>query len=129
MTLISRYTLKDLRKINHLSIEKLSEKTGIDVKTLATIETDSSNISFEVLKKLSRFYCIAANYIFLGRSSEFDTQLIDETMKLQQVKRSNIDLLSSDDITTLAEALNIDPRNLFSAVFDIVANKKVPSGN
>ena len=44
-------------------------------------------------------------------------------------KSSNIGLLTGDDITTLAQALNIEARILLSAVFDIVANKKVPSGN
>lgn len=125
MTLISRYTLKDLRKVNRLSIEQLSEKSGVDVETLATVETDSSNISFEVLKKLSRFYCIAANYIFLGRSSEFDTQLIDETMKLQQVKSSNIGLLTGDDITALAQALNINPKQLLRTTLELIASGKV----
>ncbi|WP_242359687.1 helix-turn-helix domain-containing protein [Lactococcus petauri] len=124
MTLISRYTLKDLRKINHLSIEQLSEKTGVVVETLVTVETDSSNISFEVLKKLSRFYCIAANYIFLGKPSEFDTQLIDETIKLQQVKRSNMNLLSSDDITTLAQALNIAPKQLLRIALELITSKE-----
>lgn len=125
MALISRYTLKDLRKINHLSIENLSEKTGVDVKTLAKVETDSSGISFEVLKKLSCFYCIAANYIFLGKQSDFEAQLIDEMMKMQQVKRSNIGLLTGDDITALAQALNINPKQLLRTTLELIASGKV----
>ena len=49
---------------------------------------------------------------------------VREQRQKQREKSSNIGLLTGDDITTLAEALNIDARILFSAAFDIVANKK-----
>ena len=49
---------------------------------------------------------------------------VREQRQKQREKSSNIELLTGDDITTLAEALNIDARILFSAAFDIVANKK-----
>ena len=54
---------------------------------------------------------------------------VREQRRKQREKSSNIGLLTGNDIADLAQALNIDARILFSVAFDIVANKKVPSGN
>mgnify|MGYP006974982377 CR=1 FL=1 len=49
---------------------------------------------------------------------------IREQRQKEREKSSNIELLTGNDITALAQVLNIDARILFSAAFDIVANKK-----
>ena len=74
MTLIARYTFKDLRTIHRLSIEELSCKTLIPSKTLAVIEAESSNISRAVAMKLAEFYRISIDYIFIGKQCEFEAK-------------------------------------------------------
>ena len=49
---------------------------------------------------------------------------IREQRQKEREKSSNIELLTGNDIADLAQVLNIDARILFSAAFDIVANKK-----
>ncbi|MCI3861089.1 helix-turn-helix transcriptional regulator [Lactococcus garvieae] len=71
MSMISRYTFKDLRMINNLSIEELSCKTLIPSETLAVIKVDSSNISRGIVMKLAEFYRISVDYIFIGKQSTF----------------------------------------------------------
>ena len=51
---------------------------------------------------------------------------VREQRQKQREKSSNIELLTGNDIADLAQVLNIDARILFSAAFDIVANKKSP---
>lgn len=111
----SRYTLKDLRKVNRLSIEQLSEKTGVDVETLTALEIDSSDISFEVMKKLSRFYCIAANYIFLGEQSEFEAEQLDKV--IQHVALSK--RISGLEIVELEKRLGLSELSLFQAILEL----------
>ena len=76
----SRYTLKDLRKIKRLTIDELSEQTGIDTTILKAIELDSGQAEFNDLAKLSRFYGIGLDYIFIGKQSDFGYQLKQEVV-------------------------------------------------
>lgn len=65
---ISRYTLKDLRKINNLTLEQVSKATNLPKEEIAGYELDSSNIEATELRLLAKFYNIDVNYIFLGKS-------------------------------------------------------------
>lgn len=108
MTLISRYTFKDLRLINRLSIEELSCKTLIPSQTLTEIEKDSSNISFEVARTLSQFYRLSTNYIFLGKQSEFEAQQLDEMIQSTPLAKR----LSVLEVAKLEEILGLTPYTL-----------------
>lgn len=113
--MISRYTFKDLRNINHLSIEELSCKTQIESKTLTDIEVDSSNISFEVVKKLVQFYQISANYIFMGKESEFEAKQIDEMIQGTTLSKR----VSALELVKLEKKLGVNEFSLFQAVLEI----------
>lgn len=71
----SRYTLKDLRELNCLSLEEVSNKTKITVDRLKFLESDSSNISGRESINIVKFYRISLDYIFLGKQTDFDKKL------------------------------------------------------
>ncbi|WP_416451269.1 helix-turn-helix domain-containing protein [Lactococcus lactis] len=71
----SRYTLKDLRDLNRLSLEEVSNKTKITVDRLKFIESDSSEIEASEMYLLSQLYKLSMNYIFFGKQADFDKKL------------------------------------------------------
>ena len=71
----SRYTLKDLRELKHLSFEEVSEKTKIIVDRLRFLESDSSEIEASEMYLLSQLYKLSMNYIFFGKQADFDKKL------------------------------------------------------
>lgn len=57
--------LEDLRKENHLSLEELSERTGISSSTLSNYETNEyKSINHDYLVKLAHFYGVSLDYLF-----------------------------------------------------------------
>lgn len=78
--MITRYTFKDLRIINHLTIDELSQKTGIKPDDLILIELDSREAEWCDIVTLSRFYKISANYIYIGKQSDFSDKCITELL-------------------------------------------------
>lgn len=75
MRFVSRYTFKDLRQLNQLSLEQVSDKTGISIERLELLESDSSLIAGKESNSLSNLYDINLNYVFLGKQSDFDKKL------------------------------------------------------
>ena len=110
-----RYTFKDLRIINRLNIEELSCKTLIPSETLEEIEIDSSDIEYKVLKTLVEFYCIASDYIFIGKQSDFEVQQLDEMVRSTPLPRR----LSILEVAKLEEVLGITAYSLARAVLEL----------
>lgn len=111
----SRYTLKDLRNLNRLSIEELSCKTLIPSETLAELEIDSSYIEYKTLKTLVKFYSISADYIFLGNQSEFEAKQLDEMIQhIPLSKRTSV-----LEVAKLEEKIGLEPYSLAKAILEL----------
>ena len=66
--LTTQERLEDLRKERRLTLEQLSEQTGLSRVALGNYEADSSkDISYYAIIKLAKFYGITADYL-LGLS-------------------------------------------------------------
>lgn len=70
-----RYTFKDLREISGFRLKEISEKTGLSVNEIKSIESDSGEMEVSICKKLSKFYNIDTDYIFIGKQTDFDKKL------------------------------------------------------
>ncbi|MGL4248312.1 MAG: hypothetical protein ACRCR5_05925, partial [Lactococcus garvieae] len=113
--MISRYTFKDLRNINRLSIEELSCKTLIPSETLTEIEIDSSDIEYKTFKILVQFYCISADYVFLGKQSEFEAKQIDEMIQGTTLSKR----VSALELVKLEKKLGLNEFSLFQAILEL----------
>lgn len=67
-TLIS---LDAARKNIGYSQKEAAKRLGMHYQTLASLEKDSSNISFEEMNKISSLYKIPKDMIFFGSKNEF----------------------------------------------------------
>lgn len=56
--------IKELRKKNNMSQEKLAEKTGIHRTYLGVIERGEKSISIEIIEKLSKALNISISELF-----------------------------------------------------------------
>ena len=83
----SRYTFKDLRKISGLTIERLSEQTDISIGMLKLIERDSGQANYSDIATLSRLYNISADYIHIGKQSDFNDNRITELFELLRLSQ------------------------------------------
>lgn len=110
-----RYTLKDLRNLNRLSIEELSCETLIPSKTLAELEIDSSDIDYGTLKTMVQFYCISADYVFLGKQSEFEAKQIDEMIQGTTLSKR----VSALELVKLEKKLGVNEFSLFQAILGL----------
>ena len=111
----SRYTFKDLRNLNRLSIEELSCKALIPSETLIELEIDSSYIEYKTLKTLVKFYSISADYIFLGNQSEFEARQLDEMIQHIPLSRR----FSAFEVVQLEKNLGLNEFSLFQAILDL----------
>lgn len=111
----SRYTLKDLRNLDCLSIEELSCETLIPSKTLAELEIDSSDIDYRTLKTLVQFYCISYDYIFLGKQSDFEARQLDKP--IQHIPLSK--RVSILEVAKLEEKMELEPYSLAKAILEL----------
>ena len=75
MTFSSRYTLKDLRELNRLSLRQVSRKTKLSSKRITELEQDSSFITIAEMYRFSELYGISVKYIFLGEQDDFDEKV------------------------------------------------------
>ncbi|MCU5753153.1 helix-turn-helix domain-containing protein [Lactococcus lactis] len=64
MKFASRYTLKDLRELNRLSLRQVSRKTKLSSERITELEQDSSFITIEEMYRLSEIYGLSVKYIF-----------------------------------------------------------------
>lgn len=62
--------LHDLRKYKCLSLQELSDLTGISRSNLNRYEHDASKPTTEYLKTLCRFYQVSSDYLIFGIQTE-----------------------------------------------------------
>lgn len=116
----SKYTFKDLRKINGLTIERLSEQTDISIDMLKLIEQDSGQAEMRDITTLSRLYNISANYIYIGKQSNFNDKCVSELLDsglfygMPLLKR-----VSVSEILELEKRLNLPNLTLYSAILQM----------
>ena len=75
MKFTSRYTLKDLRELNHLTLKQVARKVKLNRERIAELEQDSSFITIDEMFRFSKFYGLSINYIFIGEQADFDRKL------------------------------------------------------
>lgn len=69
-------SLKAIRVSLNLKAVDVAKDIGIHYQTLLKYENDSSDIPVSLLKKLSDYYKVPMDYIFLGKKYELN-QIID----------------------------------------------------
>ena len=120
MTLVTRYTFKDLRIINGLTFEEVSNKTGIPVDEIKAIEKDSSDVKPAVYKKLSHLYNISTDYICVGEQSYFEELVLDKFMQSEIYQNAPLSKkLTAIEVAKLEKKLGLSEFSLFQAVLDI----------
>ena len=67
---MSKFTLRAIRVNYNLSAHDVSNAVGIHYQTLLKYENDSTRIPLDLLKKLSDFYKVKMDDIFLGKKYE-----------------------------------------------------------
>ncbi len=75
MKFTSRYTLKDLRELNRLTLKQVARKVKLNRERIAELEQDSSFITIDEMFRFSKFYGLSINYIFIGEQADFDRKL------------------------------------------------------
>lgn len=116
----SRYTLKDLRKISGLTIERLSEQTKISVDTLILIESNSGQAEWCDIDTLSKLYRISPDYIYIGKQSEFNDKCISELLDsdlfhaMPLSKRINV-----SELLEIENRLNLPNLALYNSIFQL----------
>ena len=116
----SRYTLKDLRKISGLTIERLSEQTKISVDTLILIESNSGQAEWCDIDTLSKLYRISPDYIYIGKQSEFNDKCISELLDsdlfnaMPLSKRINV-----AELLEIENRLNLPNLALYNTIFQL----------
>lgn len=120
MSLISRYTFEDLRIINGLTFDELSDKTGIPVDKIKEIEKDSSDVEPVVYKKLAQIYNISTNYICVGEQSYFEKLVLDELMQSKLYQKAPLSKkLTAIEVTKLENKLGLNDFSLFQAILEL----------
>lgn len=120
MTLVTRYTFKDLRIINGLTFEEVSDKTGIPVDEIKVIEKDSSDVKPAVYKKLSKLYDIDINYICVGEQSYFEKLALDKLMQSEIYQKIPLSKrLNTVEVAKLENKLGLNDFSLFQAVLEL----------
>ncbi|WP_285119031.1 helix-turn-helix domain-containing protein [Lactococcus petauri] len=120
MTLVTRYTFKDLRMIKGLTFEQVSDKTDIPVDQIKAIEKDSSDIKPTVYKKLSKLYDIDTNYICIGEQSYLEKLVLDKFMQSEIYQKASLSKkLTPIEVAKLEKKLGLNEFSLFQAILDI----------
>lgn len=68
--------IRELRKAHKITIEQLSEKTGINDKYLGSIERGEQNPSFKMLTKIAEALGIEISYLFKFEHLEEDEKVL-----------------------------------------------------
>lgn len=76
--------LKELRKINKLTQEQLSEIIGLDPKQICRIENGACFTTFETLQKISKVYNVEISDLFLYEHKKTKDALINEMNEIFQ---------------------------------------------
>ena len=77
MRFVPRYCLKDLRELNRLTLEQVTDRTTIPLERLKFLESDSTKIEASEMYCLSKLYNLRMDYIFFGKQADFDRKLND----------------------------------------------------
>ena len=75
MKFVSRYCLKDLRELNLLTLEQVTDRTTIPLERLKFLESDSTKIEASERQCISKLYNLSMEYIFFGKQADFDRKL------------------------------------------------------
>ncbi|MEG0449311.1 MAG: helix-turn-helix transcriptional regulator [Lysinibacillus sp.] len=75
-----KQTLKSLRVRLNLSQDDAAKELGISVMTLRKLEVDSSEITFDMMKKMSVLYVCPLDYIFFGSYNAFSGILTNDEL-------------------------------------------------
>ncbi|WP_175400696.1 helix-turn-helix transcriptional regulator [Lysinibacillus sp. AR18-8] len=75
-----KQTLKSLRVRLNLSQDEAAKHLGISVMTLRKLEVDSSEITFDMMKKVSELYVCPLDYIFFGPHNAFSGNLMNREL-------------------------------------------------
>lgn len=120
MTLVTRYTFKDLRIINGLTFEEVSDKTGIPVDEIKVIEKDSSDVKPAVYNKLSKLYDMDINYICVGEQTYFEKLVLDKLMQSEIYQKIPLSKrLNTVEVAKLENKLGLNEFSLFQAVLEL----------
>lgn len=120
MVLVTRYTFKDLRIINALTLEEVSNETGIPVEEIKTIEKNSSDIKPVVYKKLAKLYDINTTYICIGEQSYLEKLVLDQLMQSEIYQKAPLSKkLTPIEVAKLEKKLGLNEFSLFQAVLDV----------
>ena len=77
-TKMVEWSLKAIRTNLNLKANKVAKDIGIHYQTLLKYENDSSDIPYSLLIKLSEYYKVPMDYIFLGNKYELN-HILKET--------------------------------------------------
>ena len=75
MKFVSRYCLKDLRELNRLTLEQVTDRTTIPLERLKFLESDSTKIEASERQCISKLYNLSMEYIFFGKQADFDRKI------------------------------------------------------
>ncbi len=76
--------LKELRKINKLTQEQLSEIIGLDPKQICRIENGACFTTFETLQKISKVFNVEISDLFFYEHQKTKDALINEMNEIFQ---------------------------------------------
>ena len=68
-------TLRAVRVAHGFSIEEVAERCGVSFKTIEEVESDTSNIEYGLLLKMTGLYGFSADNIYLGSELEYHKKL------------------------------------------------------
>lgn len=81
--------LKELRKINKLTQEQLSEIIGLDPKQICRIENGACFTTFETLQKISKVFNVEISDLFFYEHKKPKDALINEMNEIFQSASDN----------------------------------------
>lgn len=120
MTLVTRYTFKDLRIIEGLTFEEVSDKTGLPVDEIKAIEKDSSDVKPAVYEKLSKFYDIDTTYIYIGEQTYFENFVLDKFMQSETYQNASLSKkLTTIEVAKLEKKLGLNEFSLLQAILEL----------
>lgn len=120
MTLVTRYTLKDLRMIKGLTFEEVSEKTAIPVEEIKAIEKDSSDVKPAVYTKLTNLYNTNIKHIYIGEQSYFEKLVLNKVMQSEIYQKSPLSMrLTAIEVVQLEKKLGLSEFSLFQAILEL----------
>ncbi|WP_285023483.1 helix-turn-helix domain-containing protein [Lactococcus garvieae] len=120
MTLVTRYTLKDLRMIKGLTFEEVSDKTAIPVEEIKAIEKDSSDVKPAVYTKLANLYNTNIKHIYIGEQTYFEKLVLDKFMQSEIYQKAPLSKkLTTIEVAKLEKKLGLNEFSLFRAILEL----------